>query len=57
MVTIYTVAYAGFWKKGGRKFKKFENNKDQNENFSTQYQSGFPVQNQMETKKKVFTQI
>ena len=40
--------------RGGR---KFENNKDQNENFSTQNQSGFPAQNQLKTKKKVFTQI
>ena len=30
------VAYAGFSKRGGaRKFRKFENNEDQNENFST----------------------
>ena len=34
-----------------RKFRKFENNEDQNEKFSTQNQSGFPVQNQMKTKK------
>ena len=37
---------------GGRKFIKFENNKDQNENFSTQNETGFPVQNQVTTKKK-----
>ena len=37
---------------GARKFRKFENNKYLNENFSTQNQSGFPVQNQMKTKKK-----
>ena len=48
------VAYAGFRKDGGwgRKFRKFENNKDQNEKFSTQNQSSSPVQNQMKTKKK-----
>ena len=41
-----SVAYAGFWKggEGARKFRKFENNKHQNENFSTQNQSGSPVQ-------------
>ena len=37
----WTVAYAGFWKVGSRKFRKIENNKDQNENFSTQNQSGW----------------
>ena len=36
-------------KRGAR---KLENNKYLNENFSTQNQSGFPVQNQMKTKKK-----
>ena len=35
------VAYAGFSKggEGARKFRKFEKNKDQNENFSSQNQS------------------
>ena len=37
---------------GARKFRKFEINKDQNEKFSIQNQSGFAVQNQMKTKKK-----
>ena len=36
----------------GRKFRKLENYKDQNENFSTQNQSGFSVQNPMKSKKK-----
>ena len=33
--TTYAVAYAGFSKggEGGRKFRKFENNEQQNENF------------------------
>ena len=39
------VAYAGFSKGGGRKFRKFENNKDQNENFPVQNQARFPAQN------------
>ena len=50
---LLTVAYAGFWKGGGgRKFRKFENNKHQNENFSTQNQSGFPVQIRERPKKR-----
>ena len=50
----WPVAYAGFSKGGARKFRKFENNKDQNENFSSRNQSVFPVQKR--PKKKVFTQ-
>ena len=38
--------------RGGRKFRKFENYKDQNENFSTQNQFGSSVQNPMKSKKK-----
>ena len=34
-----------FRKEGGRKFRKFENNEDQNENFSAQNQVRFPAQN------------
>ena len=30
---------------GGRKFRKFENNEDQNENFPAQNQVRFPAQN------------
>ena len=30
---------------GGRKFRKYENNKDQNENFPAQNQARFPAQN------------
>ena len=43
----WTVAYAGFLKGGGggRKFRKFENNKDQNENFPVQNLVRFPAQN------------
>ena len=40
---VHPVAYAEFWKGGARKFRKFEKNKDQNENFFTQNQSDFPV--------------
>ena len=39
-----SVAYAGF-SKGGRKFKKFENSEEQNENFPAQNQVRFPAQN------------
>ena len=47
-----SVAYAGFLKGGARKFRKFENNKDQYENFPTQNQFRFPAQNWVKTKKK-----
>ena len=47
------VAYAGFSKVGGaRKFRKFENNKDQNQNFPAQNQIRFLAQNQVKTKKR-----
>ena len=45
--TLCAVAYAGFSKDGGgggRKFRKFENNEDQNENFPAQNQVRFPTQ-------------
>ena len=38
------VAYAGFSKRGGGG-RKFENNEDQNENFSAQNQVRFSAQN------------
>ena len=41
-----------FRKGGARKFRKFENNEDQNENFPAQNQVRFPVQTQVKTKKK-----
>ena len=34
------------------KFRKFENNKDQDENFPGQNQVRFPTQNWVKTKKK-----
>ena len=37
---------------GTRKFRKFENNEDQNENFPSQNQVRFPARNYMKTKKK-----
>ena len=51
---FWTVAYAGFSKRGGRarRFRKFENKKVQNENFYTQSQSVFPVQIQVKINKK-----
>ena len=38
------IAYAGFSKGGGKKFKKIENNEDQKENFPAQNQNRFPAQ-------------
>ena len=42
-IYLFSVAYAGFSKGGGggKQFRKFENNEDQNEKFSTQNQSVF----------------
>ena len=37
---------------GGRKFRKFENNEDQNENFPAQNQVRFPALTQVEAKKR-----
>ena len=47
-----TVAYAGFSKGGVRKFRKFENNENQNENFSPQNQSVFLPKIRWRPKKK-----
>ena len=47
-----TVEYAGFSKGGARKFRKFGNNKDQNENFPAQNQVRFPAQTQVKSKNK-----
>ena len=38
--------------RGGRNFRKFEKNKDQNKKCFTQTQSDFPVQNWVKTKKQ-----
>ena len=48
------VAYAGFLKGGATKFRKFENNDDQNKNVPAQNQVRFPAQTLVKTKKKVF---
>ena len=41
---LHSVAYAGFLKGGGgRNFRKFENNEDQNEHFPAQNQVRFPA--------------
>ena len=43
-INLWAVAYAGFSKGGGRKFRKFENNEDQNENFPAQNRVRFSAQ-------------
>ena len=47
IVPLAPVAKAGFSKGGGgaRKFRKFENNEDQNEKFPAKNQVLFPAQN------------
>ena len=40
------------FERGARKFRKFENNKDQNENFPAQNKVHFPAQNYLKTKKR-----
>ena len=48
------VAYAGFSKGGARKFKKFENNEDQNENFPARNKVRFQVKTKkMKTNNKL----
>ena len=42
---------------GGREFRKFEINEDENENFPAQNQVPFSCQNLGEDQKKVFTEI
>ena len=45
---------AGFSKGGARKFRKFENNEDQNQNFAAQKPSPFSCPKLGEDQKKVF---
>ena len=65
-LVMFAVAYAGFWKGGGRNFRKFEKYKDLNQKFSpdfrpklgedkkksTQIQSGFSPKIRWKAKKK-----
>ena len=52
MIDITSIAYHRIFERGGRKFKKFEINEDQNENFPAQNQVCLPAQTWVKTKKK-----